>query len=450
MPGMSQTSYDQKELVTESFMLGLREEHPHDIACQIEHFKLDTIRKIFRGLPDELTAEVLTELPTDLQTQLFESMRVNRLSGIITEMFSDDAADALGGVSTERLREIMRALPKEDASTLSDLLKYPEDTAGGIMQSEFLSVRENITLREAREEIRKDEDSENEGILYIYVTDDAGRLRGVLRIRDLLFKDPNRLVRDVMIREVRCVSVYADQEEIAELVQNYHYLAVPVIDDFGKLAGIVTHDDVLEVIQDEATEDMQRLVGLSGEEMVDTPWKQSVSNRTPWLFVNLFTAFLAAAVVSLFEDTIASYALLAVFLPIVAGQGGNAGSQTLTIVVRALALGEVHVDDRMRILFKEMLVALCTGLATGVAVGLICWMWKGNALIGGVIFLAMLLNMLAAAVAGVLVPLGLKTLKVDPALASGIMVTTVTDVVGFFLFLGLATVAIAMFPGLMG
>jgi magnesium transporter len=195
---------------------------------------------------------------------------------------------------------------------------------------------------------------------------------------------------------------------------------------------------------------MQRLVGLSGEEMVDTPWKQSVSNRTPWLFVNLFTAFLAAAVVSLFEDTIASYALLAVFLPIVAGQGGNAGSQTLTIVVRALALGEVHVDDRMRILFKEMLVALCTGLATGVAVGLICWMWKGNALIGGVIFLAMLLNMLAAAVAGVLVPLGLKTLKVDPALASGIMVTTVTDVVGFFLFLGLATAAIAMFPGWMG
>jgi len=445
---MVSAQHDQASLINDQFIQGLRSEHPHDIAQQIQYFEDSTIRKIFRGLPDELTAEVLTELPPEIQINLFESMRVNRLSGIIEEMFSDDAADVLGKVSTERLREIMQALPKEDATTLSDLLKYPEDTAGGIMQSEFLSVKDHLTLREAREEVRKNEESEAEGILYIYVTDDVGRLRGVLRIRDLLFKDPSRLVKDIMIREVRCVSVHADQEEIAELVQNYHYLAVPVVDDFGRLVGIVTHDDVLSVIQDEATEDMQRLVGLSGEEMIDTPWKHSVMNRTPWLLVNLFTAFLAAAVVSLFEETIASYAVLAVFLPIVAGQGGNAGSQTLTIVVRALALGEIRVDDRMKILIKELLVAVCTGLTTGLVVGVLCWIWKGSWLIGIVICLAMLLNMVAAAVAGVLVPLGLKTLKIDPALASAIMVTTVTDVVGFFLFLGMAASAIALFPGL--
>ncbi|MEM1158434.1 MAG: magnesium transporter [Verrucomicrobiota bacterium] len=441
--------YDQTEQIDIAFIDGLKIQHPHDIARQIEHFEPLTIRKVFQGLPDELTAEVLTELPEEIQVELFDSMRVQRLSGIITEMFSDDAADVLGQLSTERLREIMTALPKEEATNLTDLLKYREDTAGGIMQSEFLSVRETQTLREAREEIRKDEESETEGILYVYVTDERGRLCGILRIRDLLFRDPNRLVKDVMIKEVRCVSVHADQEEIAELVQNYHYLAMPVIDDFGRLAGIVTHDDVIGVIQEEATEDMQRMVGLSGEEMIESSWKTSVANRTPWLFVNLFTAFLAAAVVSLFEETIASYAILAVFLPIVAGQGGNAGSQTLTIVVRALALGEIELMDRNRVLFKEMLVSLCTGLATGVVVGLICWLWKGNYIIGVVICLAMVLNMIAAAIAGVLVPLGLKALKVDPALASGIMVTTVTDVVGFFLFLSMAAAAIAMFPGMM-
>lgn len=446
---MAAQTHHQTDLIDSNFIEGLKKEHPHDIARQIEHFEPLSIRKIFQGLPDELTAEVLTELPEETQVELFDSMRVHRLSGIITEMFSDDAADVLGQLSTERLREIMTALPKEDATNLTDLLKYDDDTAGGIMQSEFISVRESQTLREAREDIRKEDESDNEGILYVYVTDDGGRLRGILRIRDLLFRDPNRLVRDVMIKEVRCVSVYADQEEIAELVQNYHYLAVPVVDDFGRMAGIVTHDDVIEVIQDEATEDMQRLVGLSGEEMIDGSWKTSVANRTPWLFVNLFTAFLAAAVVSLFEETIASYALLAVFLPIVAGQGGNAGSQTLTIVVRALALGEIELIDRNRILLKETLVSLCTGLATGIAVGLACWLWKGNYIIGIVICLAMVLNMLAAAVAGVLVPIGLKTLKIDPALASGIMVTTVTDVVGFFLFLGMAAGAISMFPEMM-
>lgn len=442
-------SHDQTQLIDDNFIEGLKSQHPHDIARQIEHFEPLTIRKIFQGLPDELTAEVLTELPEETQVELFDSMRVQRLSGIITEMFSDDAADVLGQLSTERLREVMTALPKEEATNLTDLLKYDEDTAGGIMQSEFISVRESQTLREAREHIRKDEESENEGILYVYVTDDGGRLRGILRIRDLLFRDPNRLVKDVMIKEVRCVSVHADQEEIAELVQKYHYLAMPVVDDFGRLVGIVTHDDVLGVIQEEATEDMQRMVGLSGEEMIESSWKTSVANRTPWLFVNLFTAFLASAVVSLFEETIASYAILAVFLPIVAGQGGNAGSQTLTIVVRALALGEIKLTDRNRILIKEMMVSLCTGLATGIVVGLVCWMWKGNYLVGIVICLAMVLNMIAAAIAGVLVPLGLKTLKIDPALASGIMVTTVTDVVGFFLFLSMATGAIAMFPEMM-
>jgi magnesium transporter len=227
----------QEDMVTEAFIDGLREEHPHDIAAQIQYLNTDSIRKICRRLPDELTAEVITELPRERQIDLFEAMRMNRLSGIINEMFTDDVADVLGALSTERLRLILTTLPEEEASRLSQLLGYPEDSAGGIMQTEFMAVEETMTIEEARDWVRRDEESHIEGAYYVYVVDSIGRLAGVLRMRDLLFRAAKQPVSEVMVKEVRCVSVHADQEKIAELVQNYHYLAVPVIDDFGKLVG---------------------------------------------------------------------------------------------------------------------------------------------------------------------------------------------------------------------
>lgn len=435
---------DAKSL--DALMAGLADQHASDIADRIKQLEFPQIRAALRRLPDEVTAEVITELPEELQIQLFEAMRVTRLSGIIQEMFSDDVADVLGQVSTKRLEELLASLSDEHRKEIADLLRYPEDSAGGIMQTEFFAVREEMTLAEAREAIRRDEDKVGEGVFYIYAVDDIGRLRGVLKLRDLLFRRPEKKVREVMIPEVRCVSVHADQEAIANLFARYHFSAIPVIDDFGHLAGVVTGEDAMEVMQEEATEDMQRMVGLSGEEGIQTPWRLSLRNRLPWLFINLGTAFLAAWVVSLYETTIAQYAVLAIFLPIVAGQGGNAGTQTLTIVVRSLALGEVHIGDHGRILLKEFIVGLCAGIATGLAVGAISWLWKGDRIIGIVVCLAMIVNMCAAAVAGVVVPLGLKALKIDPALASAIMVTTVTDVVGFFIFLSLAAAALSMFP----
>ncbi len=435
---------DDKSL--DALMAGLADQHASDIADRIKQLEFPQIRAALRRLPDEVTAEVITELPEELQIQLFEAMRVTRLSGIIQEMFSDDVADVLGQVSTKRLEELLASLSKEHRKEIADLLRYPEDSAGGIMQTEFFAVREEMTLAEAREAIRRDEEKVGEGVFYIYAVDDIGRLRGVLKLRDLLFRSPEKKVREVMIPEVRCVSVHADQEAIANLFARYHFSAIPVIDDFGHLAGVVTGEDAMEVMQEEATEDMQRMVGLSGEEGILTPWRLSLRNRLPWLFINLGTAFLAAWVVSLYETTIAKYAVLAIFLPIVAGQGGNAGTQTLTIVVRSLALGEVRIGDHGRILLKELIVGLCAGIATGLAVGAISWLWKGDRIIGIVVCLAMIVNMCAAAIAGVVVPLGLKALKIDPALASAIMVTTVTDVVGFFIFLSLAATALSMFP----
>ncbi|MBD5781827.1 magnesium transporter [Pelagicoccus sp. NFK12] len=420
----------------------LKEMHPSDIAEAIEDRELSEIRSVLREFSDEYVAEILTELPQEIQTDLMENMRLDRVSEIIPEMYSDDAADALGQVSPERLKSIMDQLPDADVEEITTLLEYPEDTAGGIMRKEVHTVLTSMALSEAREAIRRGEEEDQDNALYVYAVDENGRLQGVLRLRDLLFRDLRLKVSSVMITDVRSISVNADQEEIANIFQKYNYLALPVVDDFGKLVGLVTSDDVIDVIQEEATEDMQRMVGLSGEEMVTTHWSRSAKNRIPWLLVNLGTAFLAAWVVSMFEDTLVKYAMLAAFLPIVGGMGGNAGAQTLTIVVRSLALGEIEDNEWRRVLIKEILIGSVSGVVIGATVGLISWLWMGSWVLGGVVCLAMQLNLLAAALAGVMVPIGLRAVKVDPALASSIMVTTVTDVMGFFLFLSLASIAL--------
>jgi magnesium transporter len=424
----------------------LANKHPRDIAEEMRELPLARIRDTLRTLPDAVAAEVITDLPKDIQVRLFESMQASHLSGIVGEMFSDDAADVLGGVSSARLREIMRGMPADEARQINDLLQYPEDTAGGIMQTEVISVSEDLTIAEAIEMLRREEENVPDGIFYIYVVDSEYRLRGVLRVRDLLFSPSSLKIREIMLPEVRAVSVHADQEEIARLFRAYGFSAIPVVDDFQRLRGVVTADDVLDIVEEEATEDMQRMVGLSGEETAETPWTHSVRNRLPWLYFNLATAFLAGWVVSLFETTIAQYAVLAVFLPIIAGQGGNAGTQTLTIIVRSIALGEVPAKHHRAILVKEVLVGLLNGLAIGLVVGGVSWLWKNNVVLGVITFAAMVLNMIAAGMAGVVIPLGLKALRIDPALASAIMLTTVTDVVGFFLFLGLAALALSYFP----
>ena len=420
--------------------------HPRDIAEEIRDIPVGKIQEVLRTLPNAKAAQVLSELPNDIQVRLFESIPITHLCNIVGEMFSDDAADVLGHIPAAKLREIMRGMSAPEAKQIADLLQFPEDTAGGIMQTEVIAVSDDLMIAEATEMLRREEENLPNGIFYIYVVDAEYRLRGVLRVRDLLFSPPTRKIRDIMVPEVRSVSVHADQEEIAHLFRAYGFSAMPVVDDFQRLRGVVTADDVFDIVEEEATEDMQRMVGLSGEESAETPWMHSVRNRLPWLFFNLGTAFLAGWVVSLFESTIARYAVLAVFLPIIAGQGGNAGTQTLTIMVRSIALGELPEKHHHAILLKEIIVGLLNGLAIGIIVGAVSWLWKSDVILGVITFAAMVLNMVAAGVAGVVIPLGLKALRIDPALASAIMLTTVTDVVGFFLFLGLAAVVFTYFP----
>ncbi len=311
------------------------------------------------------------------------------------------------------------------------------------MTNRFIALRAEMTVEEVRELLRgRAQDERTEDIAYLYVTDAAQRLVGVVSLRDLVFRREGRRMDEIVNRDVKFVRVDTDQENLVQQFERYHYLGLPVLDAEGRLVGAVKASDALEVAAKEATEDMQLMVGLSGEEHALTPWQQSIRGRLPWLYINLATAFAAALVVGAFENTIARWTALAIFLPIVAGQGGNAGMQTLTVIIRDLALGEITRGDGRRALLKEVTLGLLNGLAIGLAVGVIGWFWKGSILLGIVAGAAMLLNQLAAAVAGVMIPLGLKALRLDPALASSIFLTTVTDVAGFFFFLGLATLCL--------
>jgi magnesium transporter len=416
--------------------------HPADLADELLRLPPEQAAQIIHDLPPEQAAAVLGEVEPEQTRELLSNLSPRELTEVVEQMRHDQAADMLGELPEAERREVLRELPEAPRQQVTDLLRYPAETAGGIMSDRFLTLQADETVEACLRRLRAlTDEADPQAVTYLYVVDREQRLVGVVPLRQLVFGRPDRRLSEVMNRDVAHVWVDDDQEKIARLFERYHYMGLPVLEREGRLVGIVLAHQVIDVIQDEATEDMQLMVGLSGEERVLTPWKTSLARRLPWLCINLATAFLAGAVVGMFERTIAAWSALAIFLPIVAGQGGNAGVQTLTVIIRDMALGELSPGDGRRALFKETLLGLLNGLVIGLIVALVSYLWKGSSLLGLVVGIAMLLNMLAAALAGVLVPYTLRALKIDPAMASSILVTTVTDVAGFFFFLGLAALA---------
>lgn len=412
--------------------------HPADRAETFADLGADDQHELLPRLDAESTAEILEELEDEDALAAATHLSPERLADVLDEMEPDAAADILGDLPPERAASALAEM--EEADDVRPLLAYDDDTAGGLMTPEFFALRESMTAQQAIAFLRA-RDPNAESPYYLYVVDAQDRLVGVLGLRMLITSLPTVLVGDVMIRDIRTVQAGTDQEEVANLMTKYSLLALPVVDVDGKLVGVVRSSDIAHVIEEEATEDIHRLSNISSEGDLG-PWspvRTSVQRRLPWLYINLFTAFLAAWVVSQFEATIAQLAVLAVFQSIVAGQGGNAGTQTLAIMVRGLALGEIEIGDVGPALLREIGIGVLHGVAVGIAVGIGAWLWKGIPFLGVVIGLAMIGNMIAAGMAGTLVPLTLKSLKLDPALASAVLVTTVTDCVGFGLFLGLAT-----------
>ena len=420
--------------------------HPSDVAAILgdlsEHLRRDTFKTLYRR-DLTLASEALSELGPERGAVILSEMSSQEISLILQELDPDDAADFVADLPDELQEAILGAMRAKEASEVEDLLQYPEQTAGRIMSPKVFSLEEESTVEEAIRELQDAGDLEM--VFYIYVVDEHGNLVGVLSLRQLLLKRPEIPLEDIMETDVIRVTTDTDQEEVSQLVASYNILAIPVVDTQNKLVGVITVDDVIDVIKEEATEDMYRLAGLDVEEHVFTPPLTSIRKRMPWLVVNLVTAFLAALVVSQFEGTIARFATLAVFMPVVPLLAGNAGNQTLTVMVRGIALGELSWANSRKALVKEFLVGIANGVTLGALVGIVGYLWKGDAIIGAVLSLAMLGTLLVAAVTGTIVPLFLRWLKVDPALASSVFVTTATDVTGFSLFLGLGALALARF-----
>ncbi|MGA0407158.1 MAG: magnesium transporter [Limisphaerales bacterium] len=419
----------------------LSQQHPADIADTLQRLPVEEGLTLLQAMPAEPAGHALVELEYDYRAEVVASLAPQELVRLVQPLEHHETADLIAELEGRSREQIIQRLPDDVALPVRTLLDYPEDSAGGIMSDRFVTLSMDESVERSQERLRNSETFLSDDISYLYVVDAKKALKGIVSFRDLVFAAPGSKVSAIMRQQVTCLRLWDDQEEISRQFAHYHYLGLPVLDDQDRVVGVVRSSDVLEIAREEATEDMQLMVGLSGEERVLTSWKKSLPRRLPWLLVNLATAFAAAAVVGMYEGVIAQWTALAVFLPIIAGQGGNAGMQTLTVIIRDMALGEISPGDGRRALVKELILGIANGLAIGLLVGAVSYLWKGSALLGWIVFAAMVLNQLAAGLAGVLIPFTLKRLRVDPALASSIFLTTITDVAGFFFFLSLAALA---------
>ena len=419
----------------------LQKQHPADLAAVYGELQERDRKAAFAVVVErspKLAMESAAELGPEMAAQLLADRPAEEIAKLIQEIPSDDAAALVDYLPEELSTAVLELMRPKESGQVGNLLEYPEKTAGRIMNPNVFALTEDLTVGEGISQLQSARDVEM--VFYLYIVDARRHLVGVTSLRRLLLVSPETPLKRIMTPDVISVRVDTDQEEAARLVASYNLLAIPVVDEENKLVGVITVDDVIDVIKDEATEDIYRMAGVTSDERVSTPPGESLTKRLPWLAVNLVTAFIAASVVSLFEHTIDQVVALAVFMPIVAGMGGNAGTQTLTVIVRGIALGELNWGNTRKALLKEALVGLGNGLVLGSVGALVVWLMKGNPVLGGVLGLAMVINMFIAATAGTLIPLGLRAMKVDPALASSVFITTFTDVAGFASFLGLATV----------
>lgn len=384
----------------------------------------------------EASADILEELEDEDAAEVARRLETEDLARILDEMEPDEAADLLGDIGPQQAAEALAVMTEPEE--VRPLLVHADDSAGGLMTSVAVVLRRNMTTQAAISHLRAAR-PDTEDVYYLFVVDREDRLAGVVSLRGLIMAEPTALIEQIMDPDVILVRATADQEEAARLMSYYDLLALPVVDDDQHLLGLITHDDLVAVLEQEATEDIYRLGGVPQEQPADAPALMALRSRLPWLVLNLGTALVSAAVLSLFQSTIARVAVLAAFFPIVAGVSGSAGTQTLTVTVRGLALGQVASRNALAALGRELLIGLANGLILGGIVAAIALAWGGPPALGLVVGLATLLNMACAALAGVLVPLGMQLLRIDPALASPILVTTATDSFGYFVYLGLAT-----------
>lgn len=412
--------------------------HPADIANLLESIPPEQRNRVWTVIPHDLIGEVLTEVSEGVREGLVEDMDRETLVAAVGSLDIDDIADLIPELPNEVIADILFAVDQAAREGLDAVMSYPDDTAGGLMNVDTLTVRENIPLAVVFRYLRlRGELPEYTDKLFVVARDN--RLKGILFLSTLLTSDASQRVGVLMDDDPIALSVLQPDEDVAAAFERYNLISAPVVDDDHRLLGRITIDDVVDVIRQEADHTVMVRAGLNQEEDIFAPVTRSARSRALWLGVNLITAFIASWVIGRFEHTIEQLVALAVLMPIVASMGGNAGTQTLTIVIRGLSLGTIAYSNAWRVLRKEFLVGGLNGLVWAVAVAIITTIWYRDVALGLIIAVAMIINLVAAALAGVVLPLLCQRMRIDPALASGVALTTVTDVIGFLSVLGLAT-----------
>lgn len=409
-----------------------------DLAEVIEQLAPDDRLALIQALGTSFDYEVLSELDETVRDQLSEALPNELLARAVTELDTDDAAYVIESLEESDKQEILAQIPSGDREALERALEYPEDSAGRLMQADFVAVAPYWTVGNVIDHMRESDDLPDE-FNEIFVVDPTFRVLGSVELSRLLRTQRDITVSTIMNTDRHMVLATEDQEALARQFQRYDLMSAPVVDANNRLVGVVTVDDVVEVIQNEAEEDMKALAGVGDESLADSVL-ETVRSRVPWLIVNLGTAILASFVIKAFDATIEQMVALAVLMPIVASMGGNAGTQTMTVTVRALATNKLSRVNARRVVTREAFVGVANGIILSSIIAAVVFFWFGSGKLGGVIGAAMIVNAIAAALAGILIPLAMDSLDLDPAPASGVFVTTVTDVVGFFAFLGLASI----------
>ena len=416
--------------------------HPSDLLDLVEELEPEEKAKLIERLSEEDASLLFEEMEDFEQADIFRLLDRDQAVNIVKNLASDDAADLIGELSSEEAQEILHIIKEdEEQADFGDLLKYPEESAGGIMTTEYISLPEDIPVEEAISRLREIA-PEAETIYYVFVVDQEGRLIGVLSLRDLIAASDGTLLKNIMRRNVISVNAALDQEEVARIVSKYDLLAVPVVDEEERMLGIITVDDVIDVMEQEATEDIYRLAGASeveGMELTKASVGKVVRLRLPWLFISMAGGVLSGSVIGGFESTLEAIVMLAVFIPVVMGMGGNVGTQSSTIFVRGLATGAIEKNEVWSYLLREIRIGLVMGTFCGFLISITAYVWQGNPYLGLVVGISMMITITTAAILGTLVPMLCNMVHIDPAITAGPFVTTIKDVTGLLIYFSVAT-----------
>lgn len=418
--------------------------HPYDQSLFFEKVEPELRQKIFHYLSPKEMAELFeaNKFDEELYEFYLKEMDTTYAADMLSYMFADNAVDVLNELEDAQVASYLNIMDKESAQEIKDLLHYEEYTAGSIMTTEYVAIPENSTCRSAMT-ILRNAAPDAETIYYLFVVDEAHRLSGVISLRDLIVADEDTLIKDIMNERVVSVLVNEDQEEVARMIKDYNFLAVPVLDFENHLLGIVTVDDIIDVLDEEASDDYSKLAAVSDMDTFDKGPFSAARKRLPWLVILLFLGMMTANLMSIFEETLDKVALLAVFIPLIAGMAGNSGTQALAVAVRGIATGDIEEQSKTKLLFREAGTGLITGLICGLLVIGVIYFWKQDLLIGMLVGAAIFGSIFFATLGGSFIPLLIHRLKIDPAVASGPFITTINDLVSILIYLGLATLFIS-------